>query len=203
MTIAETTNRLDWVPIRSMGERHRPRILNHLLGLEARDRYLRFGYAATDEQIAHYVDALDFGRDEIFGIFNRRLEVVAMAHLAYAREAAPQAEAEFGVSVARSARGRGWGARLFDHAMLHARNRGVDTLVIFALAENTAMLRIARNAGAKVQFDGPDAQAHVKLPPENFASHMEALIGDQAAEFNYTLKVQARRLDAWLDSLTR
>ena len=48
------------------------------------DRYLRFGYAATDEQIERYVDGLDFERDEIFGIYNRRLELIAMAHLAFA-----------------------------------------------------------------------------------------------------------------------
>jgi hypothetical protein len=36
------------------------------------DRYLRFGYPANDEQIRRYVDQLNFDRDELFGIFNRR-----------------------------------------------------------------------------------------------------------------------------------
>lgn len=210
MTIpSETQNRsrFAWVPIRSLAARHRPRILRHLLALETRDRYLRFGYAASDEQIEHYVDGLDLGRDEVFGIFNRRLDVVAMAHLAYGQRADEESDAasriaEFGVSVAASARGRGWGARLFDHAVLHARNRGIDTLTIHALSENTAMLRIVRKAGASVGFEGPDALAHLKLPPEDLVSHVEALVGDQAAEFDYSLKVQARRLDAWLDLFT-
>src|SRR5215212_9158402 len=67
-----------WIPIRSLAPRHRERIAGHLLALDEHARYLRFGYPATDAQIAKYVDTLDFERDEIFGIFNRRLELLAM-----------------------------------------------------------------------------------------------------------------------------
>ena len=77
---------LRWVPIRVLSTRHKPRIQKHLLSLDAQDRYLRFGYPATDEQIERYVQGLNFERDEIFGVFNRRLELVAMAHLAYSRD---------------------------------------------------------------------------------------------------------------------
>ncbi len=64
------------VPIRSLGPSHVERIRAHLLSLGPRDRYLRFGYAANDEQIGRYVDGLNFERDEIFGIYNRRLELL-------------------------------------------------------------------------------------------------------------------------------
>lgn len=194
---------LRWVPIRALAARHRPRILAHLLALPAHDRYLRFGYAASDTQVSHYIDQIDFERDEVFGIFNRRLDVVAMAHLAYlgAADRLPEA-AEFGVSVAPQARGRGWGARLFDRAVLQARNRHVDTLLIHALSENKAMLHIVRRAGARVDFEGSDAVARLQLPAEDFASHLEALVEQQAAEFDYGLKVQAQRVDAWLNILT-
>ena len=36
------------VPIRSLGPSHRERIARHLLALDERDRFLRFGYAAND-----------------------------------------------------------------------------------------------------------------------------------------------------------
>ena len=73
------------VPIRSLGPSHRHRIAKHLLALDEHDRYLRFGYAANDEQIGRYVQGLDFERDDIFGIYNRKLELIAMAHLAFAQ----------------------------------------------------------------------------------------------------------------------
>lgn len=72
-----------WVPIRSLGARQRDRVGSHLMALDQGDRYLRFGYPATDAQISKYVDAMDFERDEVFGIFNRHLELIAMAHLAH------------------------------------------------------------------------------------------------------------------------
>ena len=137
------------VPIRSLGENHRERIASHLMALDAHDRYLRFGFAANDEQIHRYVDGLDFERDDIFGIYNRQLELIAMAHLAFSLDTGADASAEFGVSVLKSARGRGYGSRLFERAVMHARNEGVSMLFIHALSENTAMLKIARKAAPR------------------------------------------------------
>ena len=196
---------LGWVPIRSLSARHRPRILAHLLALDMNDRYLRFGYAAGDEQIRRYVERIEFERDEIFGVFNRRLELFALAHLAYApsNDIGPTAHAaEFGGSVIGRLRGRGYGARLFEHAMLHARNRSYSTIYIHALSENVPMLRIARQAGATVHRDGPESEAYLKLPPETLASRMEQAISLGAAELDYGFKQQARVVGAVVEAIT-
>jgi len=194
---------LRWVPVRSLASRHRERIRDHLTALAEHDRYLRFGYAASDGQIAQYVDRIDFDRDEVFGVFNRRLELVAMAHLAYLSETegAPSTSAEFGVSVSQHLRGKGIGARLFDHAMLHARNHGIDTLLIHALSENAPMLKIARAAGASVVRSGGDSDACLKLPPTDLASRLEAIVEGGAAELDYSLKRHAHQIDGLLNSL--
>jgi GNAT superfamily N-acetyltransferase len=194
-----------WIPVRRLAERQRSRILSHLLALAEHDRYLRFGYVASDAQIERYVQAIDFDSDEVFGIFNRRLELIALAHLALPRSLpSPDAAAaaEFGVSVLHKARGRGLGQRLFEHAVLYARNRGIDTLFIHALSENAAMLKIARNAGAVVERDGPEAQAYLKLPPDNLATHVDEAIVQQIAELDYQFKRQAKRIEAFLGSLS-
>lgn len=200
---AEHNARWSWIPIRSLGPRQRERIVGHLLALGERDRYLRFGYPATDAQVARYVDTLDFERDEIFGIFNRRLELIAMAHLAHALPPGNKGEtaSEFGVSVLPKARGRGFGQRLFDHASLHARNRGVRLLFIHALSENVAMLKIARNAGASVERDGSESEAWLRLPPDTLASHVGELVGEQVAELDYQFKVQAHQLNSLLGTV--
>lgn len=185
-----------WVPIRSLGPRHRERVAAHLTALDVSDRYLRFGYPATDAQMSKYVDMLDFEQDEVFGIFNRRLELIAMAHLAHAGVAAAgrPAMSEFGVSVLPHARARGFGRRLFEHAMLHARNRGVEMLFIHALSENVAMLKIARRAGATVERDGSESEAWLKLPPDSLASHVGEMVEQKAAEFDYQFKRRARQV---------
>ena len=181
------------VPIRSMGPRHGERIAAHLLALNPRDRYLRFGYAANDEQIQRYVDGLNFERDEIFGIYNRKLALIAMAHLAFSSDAEHQSCAEFGVSVLAQARSRGFGSRLFERAEIHARNEGVDMMFIHALSENTAMLNIARKAGARIVRDGSESDAHLKLLPANLDSRMTELLDEQIALTDYRLKVQAKK----------
>jgi hypothetical protein len=59
------------IPICPLHPEHLAAIKNHMLNLSAHDRYLRFGFAATNEQVERYVDELKFERDEIYGIFNR------------------------------------------------------------------------------------------------------------------------------------
>jgi RimJ/RimL family protein N-acetyltransferase len=189
------------VPIRSLGPGHRDRIAAHLLALEEQDRYLRFGYAASDEQIQRYVDQLDFDRDEIFGIYNRKLELIAVAHLAFMQDADAPACAEFGVSVARKARGRGYGARLFERAAMHARNEGVELLFIHALSENVAMLKIARKAGATLERAGGETEAYLRLPPATLDSRVSELVEEQFAQTDYRLKVQAKNFLGFLAGL--
>ena len=187
-----------WIPIRTLSPRHRTRILSHLLSLKPEDRYLRFGYPATDEQIERYVTGLRFDRDEVFGVFNRRLALVAMAHLAYSVDPQWATCAEFGVSVSSHQRGKGLGARLFQHAVMHARNQGVSLLFIHALSENVAMLKIARHAGAQVQRDGSESEAYLSLPEANLDSQLSGLVQEQLAQLDYGLKNQAQQFRVWL-----
>ena len=181
------------VPIRSLGDNHRGRIAGHLLALDATDRYFRFGFFASDDQIRRYVESLDFEHDEIFGIYNRRLSLIAMAHLAFSVDMPLHPIAEFGVSVLHKARGRGYGARLFDRAVMHARNRGVQTLFVHALSENAAMLRIARNAGACIERDGSESKAHLSLPPATFNTQFAEIVEEQMAQTNYQFKLSAKQ----------
>ena len=185
-----------WVAIRNLGPRHRSRILAHLQALNSPDRLLRFGQIATDEQIKHYVDHIEFERDLVFGVFNRRLQLVAMSHLAFEPPSdQPVPAAEFGVSVLERARGRGFGVQLFDHAVTHARNRGARNLLIHIARDNSAMIGIVRRAGADIRFDGAEVTAELPLPQGTLGSHLEELVAHQAAAIDYRIKMHVLRLD--------
>ena len=186
------------IPIRTLAPRHRGAILRHLLALNEQDRYLRFGYAANDAHIGQYVGQLDFERDEIYGIYNRQLVLIAMAHLAFSLDPLRKHQVEFGVSVLATARGKGLGARLFDRALLHARNEGASEMMIHALSENTAMLKIATNAGARVVRDGSESEAYLHVPAATLVSQVGELVDEQVGELDYNLKVQAK---TWGDLL--
>ncbi len=181
-----------WLPVRQLHARHRPRLVQHLLSLSAADRRLRFGHVPSDDQISHYVEQLDFSRDQVFGVFNHQLHLVAMAHLAFEPNSPV---AEFGVSVQPHLRGRGIGARLFERAVTQARNRGASRMAIHIARDNTAMLAIVRRAGAQVAFDGSEATAQLDLPGYTLGTQMEALMEGQAAEIDYGIKMQVLRLD--------
>lgn len=202
-TVAEKHAPNTSVPICTLEASHRPAIERHLLALGEGDRYLRFGYAANDEQIRRYVNGIKFDRDEVFGIFNRRLELIAMAHLAYAIEPDRRNSAEFGVSVSRHARGRGYGNRLFERAVMHSRNQGVSLMYIHALSENVAMLKIARKGGATVVRDGSESEAHLALPPADFGSQVSELVEEQMARTNYQLKAHTHMFRRFLARLLR
>lgn len=182
-----------WIPIRILSAKHRPKIAAHLKSLGTQDRYLRFGYPATDEQIDGYIAKLDFVRDDIYGVFNRRLQIVSMAHLAFSVDPQWATCAEFGVSVDLKMRGRGLGARMFDRAMTHARNEGVSLMFIHALSENTPMLKIARKAGARVERDGSESDAYLSLQPANLDSQMHEFLEEGMADLDFQIKTRARQ----------
>ncbi len=187
-----------WLPVRNLGPRHRQRVVAHLQSLGDEDRHLRFGQVASDEQIAHYVEHIDFERDKVFGIFDSRLQLVAMAHLAFAEDGQ---STEFGVSVLAHQRGRGFGARLFEQAVVHGRNRGAHSMTIHLARENQSMLAIVKKSGAAVRFEGSDVVADLALPEDTLGTHLGALLETQAAEWDYRLKHQALRLDRFWHGL--
>ncbi|MEY3639063.1 MAG: hypothetical protein RIR68_2196 [Pseudomonadota bacterium] len=189
------------IPICPLHPEHLAAIKNHMLNLSAHDRYLRFGFAATNEQVERYVDELKFERDEIYGIFNRNLDIVAMAHLAIIREPDRATMAEFGVSVQAYARGRGYGGRLFERAVMHARNEKIELMYIHALSENAPMIRIAKNAGARVERDGSETEAYLRLPKRDLDSRVTELLVDQFAKANYSIKEDAKRFWSFLSDV--
>ena len=182
-----------WVPIVSLDERHRPKILAHLLELNREDRFLRFGYAATDEQIERYVQGMDFKRDHIYAIFNVALRIEALAHLSIERQAQGEPRAEFGVSVRHKVRGMGLGKRLFERAMVNARHEKVSIFYIHALSENVPMLAIAKHHGAVLERDGGETQAHLRLPAPDLESELEDWMVDQYGRINYSVKEHVKQ----------
>lgn len=180
------------VPIVSMDERHKDKILAHLLQLSAQDRVLRFGYPANDEQIGRYVQSMNFQRDHIYGIFNVALRIEGLAHLSIEKRKDGVTLGEFGVSVRQKSRGKGLGNRLFERAMVHARHEGVSIFYIHALSENTPMLAIARHHGATLERDGSETEAYLRLPPADLESELEDWVNDQYGRINYSVKEQVK-----------
>jgi GNAT superfamily N-acetyltransferase len=195
--------------VKELSRRARKRLLRHFLALNSGDRLLRFGSVLSDSLLSRYVDNIDFSRDTVFGVYDRKLRLLGVGHLAFApREAllsvsassTKERVAEFGVSVAASARGMGVGSRLFERAAMRCRNVDIDTLYMHCLASNKVMMHIAKKAGMAIHRDYGEADAYLKLSPANPASVLQEAVQEQAATLDYTLKANWRAALKWLGS---
>ncbi|MGB6056567.1 MAG: GNAT family N-acetyltransferase [Burkholderiaceae bacterium] len=197
-----------WILVKVLSKSAHWRLRKHFLALDEHDRLLRFGSVLPDELIIKYVENIDFERDTVFGVYDRRLKLVGVGHLAFAPRqqlpalsAATEKErvAEFGVSVSASARGMGVGSKLFERAAIHCRNADVDTLYMHYLTSNKVMMHIAKKAGMEIHREYGEADAYLRLPPANPASVLQEAMEEQAATFDYTLKANARAASKWLE----
>jgi len=76
---------------------------------------------------------------------------------------------------------------------VHARNEGVHMLFIHALSENSAMLNIARHAGARVERDGSESEAYLLLPAATLDSRVNQIVNEKMSEVDYQFKTTAQQ----------
>jgi hypothetical protein len=180
------------ITVLQLAETHRAALLTHFLALGGEDRRLRFGQHIADDLVRRYVDGVDFERHGVFGVLGEDLALLGVAHLV-----AQGSSAEFGLSVLPEARGRGIGKLLFERMVEYARNRNVRSLFMHCLAENDAMMHIARRYGMQVILAGGEVEAYMALPPADPLSVANEMLEQRVALFDFALKSQimsARRL---------
>ena len=175
--------------VQRLTETTRPGLVEHFGRLGTEDLRLRFGASQGPDAIAAYVESIDFGADAVVGVYDDELTLSGVAHVALGGDTA-----ELGVSVLAERRGCGIGSALFARAVEHARNRFVTRIYMHCLAENAAMMHIARKAGMTICVDQGEADAFVSVPPGNTASLAGEFVEQRLALLDYALKVQTAAL---------
>jgi len=174
------------LPIR-LRDSDRAALTTHFLALDPDDRRLRFGASLSDHAIRALDERIDFDRDELFGIADDDLRLVAVVHVAFY-----PAKAELGLSVLPGARGRGLGNALFARAVMHLTNRGVREVFVHCLSQNGAMMHLARKNGMRVVQEGPETDAYLALPRATPVSILAEWVLDQNARFAHDFRRGAR-----------
>src|SRR5450830_1092831 len=196
--------------VKELSPRARRHLLRHFLALEEKDRLLRFGTKLSDELVTRYVERIDFTRDTIFGVYDRKLRLLGVGHLAFAPREESRVSgatvkarvAEFGVSVATAARGMGVGTKLFERGAMRCRNVDVDTLYMHCLSSNKVMMHIAKKAGMEIHRDYGEADAYLKLQPANSVTVFQEAMEEQVAMIDYIVKANLRALFKWVGKVT-
>lgn len=179
------------LPVRLHGS-SRPALEAHFLSLGTEDRRLRFGSVLGDESVSQYVARIDFERDEVFAVTNHDLAIEGAVHVAFSGPVA-----ELGLSVVEGARGKGVGNALFERAVVHLRNRGVRCAFMHCLAENQAVMHIARKHGMKIQFAGGESEAFLELEAPTPVSYATEWMREHRANNAEHFKRNARIARAW------
>jgi GNAT superfamily N-acetyltransferase len=183
--------------VAQLTQRHRRALEKHFLALGVEDRWLRFGNALGDSAVRAYVSLIDLEHDAVFGVFSDDLRLLGVAHLARSNAAA-----ELGVSVLADHRGHGIGNALLARAHTHARNWGVRALYMHCLAENAAMMHLARSQGMDIVTEAGEADAWLRLPPADVSSHFGEIFEQRVALFDHAMKTQVRNVGRIADAFT-
>lgn len=171
------------IPVFSLSAIHRDRLKQHFDTLDEAAVYLRFGHKLSRDARWAYVDQICFERDALFGVFADDLNLIGVAHLACLDTAA-----ELGVSVSTSRQNHGIGLALFKRPAIHARNLQIRQLQMNCLAQNGAMMHIARKEGMQIVVEHADADAHLELPPGTPLTLGQEFLEQEVARLDWTLK---------------
>lgn len=171
------------IPVHRLNHAHLNLLKRHFRELADEDVHLRFGSMLNHDARNAYVESICFERDTVFGVYTDDLTLLGVAHLACADGAA-----ELGISVLAPYRGHGIGTALFNRAAMHARNLRIVELFMNCLAQNAAIMHIARKAGMRIVFEHAGADAYLELSPGNPLTIGQELAEQQFAQFDWTLK---------------
>ena len=161
-----------------LGDINRERLCSHFLQLDGTDRHLRFGSSLNDSAVIHYVDGIDFERDEVYAVVDDMQNILGVVHIAVL-----PLEAELGLSVLAAARGLGIGNALFERAVMHLRNRCVRKVLVRCLHQNAAMMHLAHKYGMHIQQDGSDREARLEMPAATSGTYMLEWLQDRQASY--------------------
>jgi len=164
------------IPTTRLRDGDRPALLAHFIGLDAEDRRLRFGTPMADSGIREYVARIDFERDCVFAVRVGHGVLVAVIHVARIG-----ATAELGLSVLPGRRGQGNGNALLQRAVTWLRNRGILTACVHCIAENAAMMHLARRNGMRIVYSGAESDGRLQLEAPTPRSRMAEWIDDLRA----------------------
>jgi GNAT superfamily N-acetyltransferase len=120
-------------------------LASHFLALTARDRFLRFGWVLSDDDVVSYVESLMHSIETVLVVVDVPPEICGVLHLDVTGRCA-----DLGLSVSGWVRGKGIGTLLLERACRLASARGVTTLFMRNLNRMPALMRLARRVGMNV-----------------------------------------------------
>lgn len=150
------------IPRKVMYELDKGKLIDHfLVDIVEHDRYLRFGYRASNDNVTDYVERSlkEFGDTNMWFVIEKDNKFVGTVHVSMNEKGV----AEMGFTVSPDHRGQGFGQELFIRGSTWAMMKGATTLYTTCLSENKVMQHIAKKNGMTVvTVDATEKEATIQ-----------------------------------------
>jgi GNAT superfamily N-acetyltransferase len=147
---------------------------DHLLRLDAEDRYLRFSTMMTDENIRRYVAKINWDEAVVVGFFDcGELHGACEARISGVNGSR---RAELAFSVEKEFQGHGIGRSLMRRVLTVVQNRGIQLCDILCLFENRRMRHLGSHYARQVTVDHGEVEMTIELDqPTQISWFLEAV----------------------------
>jgi GNAT superfamily N-acetyltransferase len=177
--------------IRELYEEESEKVQVFLLALSAQDRYRRFGRTMTDAAVRQYAARIDWDESVLLGAFDKHAELVGILELADIGNIS-----EIAVAVAPACRAQGVGKALMDRALLKAKVRGRNKVVLLCQRNNEPMRRLAHSAGLEATVEDGEISGSLELAQAGLAEVTEDATRAAIGNATYATLLATR---AWAD----
>ena len=165
---------------------------DHLLRLDQDSRHRRFSGAVSDDFIARHAATANEAGVVVHGFFVDGILRGAGELRRIGSVFARRAEAAF--SVEQPWQSLGVGTVLLERTLLSARNRGINALHMYCLADNRRMQQLARKFAAGLAFDFGSVVGEVDAAHSTPLSLLREALADADGVANMILDAQSRLL---------
>lgn len=170
----------------------------HLKNLSEADRYTRFCYNIKDENIDRFILSILYNPED-HHLFTATVDdkIVGFGHLAKESN-----DWELAVSIDSDFQGKGVANRLMDFMIVWGKTRGIHSVFMHCITQNTKIQHLARKHGLRmVERDGAEITSRVDLPPPTPMDYTADFIREQRNLLEQMTDIQ-RRMLANLNPLT-
>ncbi len=147
----------------------REKYTQHLIDLDADDRYMRFGHNVKDASIQKYVAETDLKKDGVFGAFTENLEAIGIIHLFLNTSQKGIKTVEVSMSVCKAYRKQGIAYTLAKRAWIWCEAQNIDVLELQWLTNNPAVSKMVKHFGGKIEGQAVEYDAQIQVEGKRIA----------------------------------
>jgi len=160
---------------------YRQELIDHFCRLDTDDRYLRFGHICDDDFITKYVNTYIKAEDRVIAIFDSSGQIIASIHLA--QDMKDPDGYEFGLSVNKEHRRKGYSSKMFETGIRIVKALGGKRIYTYCLGENKVMQSLAKKHNLAVVLEYGDATGTIdigeRMPAEVMSDLFQFLTTNQ------------------------